>query len=93
MIFGVYALRDIKSTFMHPCLDVDDTSALTNFSMSVKDTGSLPDAVKMHPTDFVFYRIGHYDSETGKITGHDPVKLIEVTDVLREEVSVPDELC
>lgn len=77
MIFGVYSLRDYKSTFMHPVLYGDDTQAIRTL---------LDEADQCHEflsdcSDFGLYRIGHFDTETGLITGDDPVKIFDLANL------------
>lgn len=69
MIYGVYAIRDLKTTFMSPIISQNDAEAGRNFSHAVMQTDSL---YYTHASDFDLFKIGSYDSETGIITGMNP---------------------
>lgn len=81
MIFGVYAIRDVRSGFMTPAVEPNDAVAHRNFAHAVQNSESI---LFTHSSDFTLFKIGTYDSDSGKIT---PLELIEVvcsgTDVLK----------
>lgn len=64
MIYGVYVVRDIKSTFMTPSVDFNDSTAIRNFAHAIETAGSI---ISSHKGDFELYKIGTYDNETGFI--------------------------
>lgn len=73
MIFGVYAMRDIKTGFMTPSLDPNDDAAVRNFYHAVsQSTGVL----FTFPADFSLYRIGSFDSDTGVLVSETPIRQI-----------------
>lgn len=79
MKLSVYAVKDLKSTFMSPTFDVNDQTAIRNFKFAVNNPESLMNfAVK----DFALYRIGCYDTETGDITGYDHVLMARAEDLI-----------
>lgn len=75
MIFGVYVVRDIKSTFMTPAFSINDQVAVRNFAHAVTTS---QDVIHSHKEDFELYKVGEYDNETGFITR------FEVKDLLCE---------
>lgn len=62
MIYGVYAMRDVKVGFLTPTFDVNDESAKRNFSFAVLNSDSV---LSSFANDFSFYKLGEYDSESG----------------------------
>lgn len=73
MKFGVYSIRDIKSGFMTPTIDQSDVSAARNFDSAVMSASSGLFAT--HPDDFILYKIGEFDSETGIVS---PLAMIQL---------------
>lgn len=64
MIYGVYCVRDVKSTFMTPTIDQNDSTAVRNFAHAIKTSGTV---ISSHAKDFELYKVGTYDNETGFI--------------------------
>lgn len=69
MIFGVYAIRDLKSGFMSPTVEVNDQVAIRNFSYAVLHNEMFDSFV----SDYSFYRVGSFDSNTGIFKSCDPL--------------------
>ncbi len=61
MTMNVYAVRDVKSTFMSPVLGSNDAQAMRAFRAGMR---SVPE-FDVAPTDFELYRIGEFDSDSG----------------------------
>lgn len=81
MIFGVYSIRDVKSGFMTPTVEVNDAIALRNFAHAVQNTDSV---LFTHFKDFALYKLGTFDSETGAIGSFELVQLVgEASDCLK----------
>lgn len=79
MKLSVYAVKDLKSTYMQPTFDVNDQTAIRNFKFAVNNPESLMNfAVK----DFALYRIGCYDTESGEIIGYDHVLMARAEDLI-----------
>lgn len=64
MIYGVYAIKDSKTTFMPPTVDYNDATAIRNFSHACNQSDSL---MRSHCQDFTLYRIGSFDDESGAL--------------------------
>lgn len=64
MKFNVYAIRDVKTGFMSPTFEINDAVAMRNFEHAVQNSDSI---LFSHCKDFDLYKIGTYDSETGKL--------------------------
>lgn len=83
MIYGIYAIKDAKSTFM-PCnVDINDQCAIRNFEHAVMSPGSL---LASHPNDYSLCRLATFDNETGQIEPEASyVLLTDAASVLRKE--------
>lgn len=81
MIYNVYAIRDIKTGFMTPTFDVNDQTAIRNFSHAVVNSDTV---LFSYAKDFSLYRLGTYDSDTGSLVPEpQPVFLYEAVDAVR----------
>ena len=82
MIYGVYAIKDAKTSFM-PCnVDYNDASAIRNFEHAVMAPDSL---MCSHPADYTLYRLGSYNTETGLIVSEaDPQQIADAASVVRK---------
>ena len=82
MIYGVYAIKDAKTSFM-PCnVDYNDASAIRNFEHAVMAPDSL---MRSHPADYTLYRLGSYHTDTGIIVSEaDPQQIADAASVVRK---------
>lgn len=81
MIYPVYSIRDAATGFMTPSVDMNDASAKRNFEHAVMNSASL---MNSHPGDYVLYRIGQFDTETGVLLREDlPVHICDASSVVR----------
>lgn len=82
MIYGVYAIKDAKTSFM-PCnVDYNDASAIRNFEHAVMAPDSL---MRSHPVDYTLYRLGSYNTETGIIISEaDPQQIADASSIVRK---------
>ena len=82
MIYGLYAIKDAKSTFM-PCnADLNDACAIRNFEHAVRQPDSL---LRSHPNDYSLFKVGTYDNVGGYIEPIDsPVMLCDAAQCLKE---------
>lgn len=62
MIYGIYVVRDIKTTFLTPTFDMNDESAIRNFSYAINNTDGI---LGFSPSDFDLFKIGTFDNEKG----------------------------
>lgn len=79
-MYGVYAIKDAKTSFM-PCnVDYNDASAIRNFEHAVMAPDSL---MRSHPADYTLYRLGSYNTETGIIVSEaDPQQIADAASVV-----------
>lgn len=73
MKYGVYVIRDIKSTFMTPTVDINDNLAIRNFAHAVTRSEGV---INSHKQDFQLFKIAVYDNDTGYIEKFDAIKLL-----------------
>lgn len=64
MIFGVYSIRDVRTGFLSPTIEVNDQVAMRNFSHAVQRSDSL---LHSFPGEYDIYKIGTFDSESGQL--------------------------
>uniref|UniRef100_A0AAU8AW51 Nonstructural protein n=1 Tax=Dulem virus 134 TaxID=3145611 RepID=A0AAU8AW51_9VIRU len=81
MKFGVYSIRDVKVGFLNPTFEMSDAVSRRNFSHAVlNNTDSL---FFSHPEDYSLYKIGTFDTETGKLLPLDvPLQLVDAISVI-----------
>lgn len=81
MIFGIYSIRDVKSGFMQPTVEMNDAIAHRNFAHAVQNSDSV---LFSHFKDFALYRIGSFDSEHGAVVPYElPTLISEASDCLK----------
>lgn len=64
MIFGVYAIRDAKTGFLSPTCEINDQVAQRNFESAVLNSDHS--LFFTHPDDYSFYRLGSFNSDSGR---------------------------
>lgn len=83
MKFNVYSIRDSKTGFLSPTFEVNDAVAMRNFEHAVVNSDSV---LFSHARDFDLYKIGTFDSDTGKILSLElPINLCSGSSCLRGE--------
>lgn len=82
MKYPVYSYRDIKTGFMPPQCDQSDQTAIRGFSYAINSKDGL---MNYAPSDFELYRIGSFDTETGKITEEIPTLIVTGVNVYGEK--------
>lgn len=80
MKINVYAMRDLKSSFMAPTVSPNDAVAARGFESAIEQAqGEL----FTHRQDFQLFRIARYDTEKGTIQPEEmPVLIMEGKDVV-----------
>lgn len=64
MIYSIYSIKDDKTAYLEPMLDINDASAMRNFHNAILKKGSLFDT---HSADYSLFKIGEFDTDTGSI--------------------------
>lgn len=65
MIYGVYSIRDAKTGFLCPTVEINDDIAQRNFENAILNADHS--LFFTHPDDFSFYRLGSFDSNSGEL--------------------------
>lgn len=82
MIYGLYAMRDVKTGFMSPVIEANDDAAVRNFTHTVRQSDGI---LFTFSQDFSLYRIGDFDSDSGRVAPLVPiVQLADGASVLKE---------
>ena len=64
MIYNIYAMRDELTGFLPPTYDINDAAAMRNFRVAILRSS---DSIHYMPSDYSLYRLGLYDSDTGRL--------------------------
>lgn len=82
MIYGIYAIKDAKTTFMPANVDYNDASAIRNFEHAVRQSDSL---LASHPADYSLWKLGTFDNEIGTLVSLWPIEqLADASSILKE---------
>ncbi|UPW41026.1 nonstructural protein [Sigmofec virus UA08Rod_5712] len=73
MVLKIYAIRDLRTCFMTPTVDLNDSSAMRNFEAACRRSDSL---MYSHSEDYSLFAVGYYDQDTGKIEPVFPPELV-----------------
>lgn len=73
MMYGMYAIKDAKSTYMAPTADLNDACAIRNFEHAVRQPNSL---LASHPNDYSLFKVGTFDNVSGCFTLIEPPKVL-----------------
>lgn len=65
MTYNVYSIKDAKTGFANPYIDVNDDSAARGFALAYANSNPL---LSFAPADFSLYCIGKFDSVSGHLT-------------------------
>lgn len=77
MKFGVYSIRDVRSGFLTPTIEMSDTVAVRNFSHAVMKGDSL---LQSFSSEYDLYKIGDFDTDSGLITPITPIEFLVSAD-------------
>lgn len=64
MIYSIYSIKDERTGYLEPMLDINDASAMRNFHNAILKKGSLFDT---HSSDYSLFKIGEFNNESGTI--------------------------
>lgn len=64
MTYGLYTMKDEKIGYLQVMQDVNDYTAIRNFTHAITAEGSLSNANK---SDFKLYKLGNFDNISGEI--------------------------
>lgn len=73
MVIPVYCIRDVKVGYAAPYVHTNNESAQRDFSYKLHNN----EVLGFSPSDYSLYRIGTFDSESGRLTPEDPEFIVE----------------
>ena len=73
MIYPMYAIRDVKTTFLPPQLGQNDEDAIRQFAMMVNNPSGV---MGFQPKDFDLYCVGYFDTEKGEVESVLPIRYV-----------------
>lgn len=80
MIYGIFCIRDVKTGFMTPTVDLNSDSAIRNFAHSLSVS---PSVITSFSHDFDLYKLGTFDSDSGLVSPLPaPKYIVSATDAL-----------
>lgn len=80
MIHPIYCVRDIKSVWLTPTVDVNDATAKRNFIYALSNSENI---ISASPADFALYKVASFDNETGIVIGIDPELIMRGDEYVR----------
>lgn len=81
MMQGIYSIRDVKTGYMNPVIEPNNSVATRNFANAVmQGTGVL----YSHAGDFDLYKLADFDSDSGVITPVVPPEFVVSAASLKE---------
>lgn len=83
MKYSVFAIRDFKTGFLTPTVEVNAASAIRNFEHAVlRNDDSL---FFSHPEDYSLFELGSYDTDTGMMEASGlPTELLSAVEVISQ---------
>ena len=73
MIYGFYSIKDLKTGYLPPEVNINDLAACRNFEHACSRTETL---FYTHPGDYQLWKLGTFDTDTG-VTVSDPKFLMD----------------
>lgn len=73
MIYPMYCIRDVKTSFFPPQPAQSDEDAKRNFAMMVNNPSGV---MGFSPKDFDLYFVGTFDTEKGVLTPVTPIEFV-----------------
>lgn len=73
MIYPMYCVRDVKTTFFPPQIAQNEEDAKRQFAMMINNGDSV---LGFSPKDFDLYYVGDFDSMKGEIVLVQPIQFV-----------------
>lgn len=71
---NLYAIKDIKTGFSDPCVQLNDAAAGRSFERSIP---RIADELQVPISDLQLWRIGRYDVDSGQLIPDNPSLLVD----------------
>lgn len=86
MLYRMYCMRDFKTGFLSPALELNEASAVRNFEHAVlRNDDSL---FFSHPADYALFFVGDFDSDTGVLfPAKIPKEIVTADQVIQSALS------
>lgn len=81
-IRSLYAIKDVKSGFSDPCVQVNDAVAARSFERQVPH---MADELGIPVSDFQLWRVGQFDVDAGMLVSDTPVLLLDGASLFRKD--------
>lgn len=81
-IRSLYAIKDVKSGFSDPCVQVNDAVAARSFERQVPH---MADELGIPVSDFQLWRVGQFDVDAGMLVPDTPVLLLDGASLFRKD--------
>lgn len=82
MKFNIYSMRDQFSGYIQPTFEQNDNIAIRNFSFAINKKDTL---LYANPKHFDLYKIGEFDTDTGKVKSMEPTLIVTGLSVLEQD--------
>ncbi len=73
-IRNLYAIKDVKTGFSDPCVQLNDAAAGRSFERSIPH---IADELGVPVSDLQLWRIGRYDVDSGQLLPDNPALLVD----------------
>ena len=73
MIYPMYAIRDVKTTFFPPQVAQNEEDAKRNFAMMVNNPSGV---IGFSPKDFDLFYVGTFDTVKGVMEAVTPIEFV-----------------
>ncbi|QCS36586.1 nonstructural protein [Capybara microvirus Cap3_SP_470] len=80
MIYGIYCMKDVKTGFLNPFVEVNDDVAVRGFANAMMAPGTV---YSNFSADFSLYKVGLFDSELCVLSGVDKVLIAEASQFVK----------
>lgn len=85
MIYNVYSVRDVKTTFGSPILYENSEFARRGFLNAIYRDIENYRRIGVHQSDLFLYRIGEFDTESGELCACLPEYICDGSDLIIED--------
>ncbi len=83
MKYGVYSIRDARTGFLPPTVDINDSSAMRNFAHACMQKESL---LFSHIEDYALYKVADFFTDSGTFSeGQLPELIMDGSSIQRKD--------
>lgn len=73
MIYPVYAIRDVKTSFFPPQVHETEEDAIRGFAMMVNNPSGV---IGFSPKDFDLFHVAEFDTKKGELVAVQPIEFV-----------------